>query len=74
MVSELCPARSGEGETIRCALCGASFRQGVLACGGCPFARGCELVCCPHCGYSFPRSSTVLRWLGRALGRAKVST
>jgi uncharacterized C2H2 Zn-finger protein len=68
-----CPARSGEGETaFRCALCGATFRQGAAACGVCPFAStACELVSCPHCGYSFPRSSSLLRWLERAIGRRK---
>lgn len=40
------------GEAITCPMCGFRFdpRQ-QAACGACPLQKGCQLVCCPACGY-----------------------
>ena len=74
MSGPACPALVEGETTYRCALCGATFRRGTLACGVCPLAStACALVSCPHCGYAFPPSSSLLRWLERALGCAKAT-
>lgn len=57
-----------EATVFTCALCGARFTHGGLACGACPLAWGCDLVRCPHCGYQFPRSSRLVDWFRRRLG------
>ena len=38
---------------MRCPLCGYEFdpAREQAECQGCPLAKGCNLVCCPHCGY-----------------------
>ena len=51
-----------------CLLCGARFSHGGRTCGSCPLARACDLVSCPRCGHSFPRTSRLVEAL-RALGR-----
>jgi Fe2+ transport system protein FeoA len=51
-----------------CLLCGARFSHGDRTCGSCPLARACDLVSCPRCGYSFPRTSRLVEAF-RALGR-----
>ena len=38
--------------TIRCAMCGHHFDPlENSACQSCPLKGGCQLVCCPACGY-----------------------
>jgi hypothetical protein len=38
--------------TVTCPLCGLTFDPaGHIACASCPLQRGCQLVCCPNCGY-----------------------
>lgn len=40
---------------IRCPLCQREIDPNDRACrSGCPVSKGCTLVCCPGCGYSFP--------------------
>ena len=40
---------------IRCPQCQREIDPAVRACcSGCTMAKGCALVCCPGCGYSFP--------------------
>jgi len=40
----------------RCPLCGVEFDAGGQGCRpSCPLAKGCSVVCCPSCGYSFPQ-------------------
>lgn len=40
----------------RCPLCGTTFDAGGQGCRpSCPMAKGCAVVCCPACGYSFPQ-------------------
>jgi Fe2+ transport system protein FeoA len=37
---------------ITCTMCGQHFDpQAHLSCTACPLNGGCNLVCCPHCGY-----------------------
>ena len=35
----------------------------------CPLNIGCESVSCPQCGHSFPRTSRIVGWVRRLLGR-----
>jgi Fe2+ transport system protein FeoA len=38
--------------TVQCPLCGTNFDPaGNRACGSCPLNRGCQVVCCPSCGF-----------------------
>jgi hypothetical protein len=50
-----------------CALCGARYAEGRLACAACPLRRGCALECCPHCGYTEPPESGIAGWIRRLL-------
>lgn len=39
-------------KTITCAMCGHEFDPaGHQRCSSCPIQKGCQLVCCPECGY-----------------------
>jgi hypothetical protein len=57
------------GEGTVCPLCGKRFIRGERACAPCPLSGGCDIVCCPHCGYTFPRSSRIVSWIGRLARR-----
>ena len=62
------PAVVARQET--CPLCGATFDAAGQGCRpSCPMARGCSVVCCPACGYSFPQVSGVAGGLRRLLDR-----
>ncbi len=64
------PAVVARQET--CPLCGASFDAEGQGCRpSCPMARGCSVVCCPACGYSFPQESGVAGGLRKLLDRLK---
>jgi hypothetical protein len=40
---------------IRCPLCQYEIDTEERGCRtGCPLGKGCSLVCCPRCHYSFP--------------------
>ena len=42
----------------RCPLCGTAFDAEGQGCRpSCPMARGCKVVCCPSCSYSFPQET-----------------
>ena len=60
-------------ETIICPLCGFQYERqdGVSSCDSCPLSRGCEQVCCPHCGYRVFTSSRILTTLRRWFGLAR---
>lgn len=46
---------TGGAGTIRCPLCQHTFDPSAQGCRtGCPMGKGCSLVCCPRCRYSFP--------------------
>lgn len=38
---------------MKCSLCGFEFdeKDTKACCSGCLFARGCELLKCPNCGF-----------------------
>ena len=56
----------------RCPLCGSSFDAEGQGCRpSCPLAKGCKVICCPSCGYSFPQESGVAGGLRRLLDRLK---
>jgi hypothetical protein len=57
--------------TERCPLCGLAFDAASQGCRpSCPLAKGCSVVCCPGCGYSFPQESAGLAGkIKRALDR-----
>ncbi len=55
-----------------CPLCGLRFDAEGQGCRpSCPMAKGCSVVCCPACGYSFPQESGVAGGLRRLLDRIK---
>jgi hypothetical protein len=55
-----------------CPLCGAAFDAEGQGCRpSCPMAKGCAVVCCPACGYSFPQERGLAGGLRRLLDRMK---
>jgi C4-type Zn-finger protein len=41
-----------ESGFVVCPLCGRQFDpKANQACSKCPFKKGCQVVCCPNCGY-----------------------
>jgi len=55
---------------ITCSMCGYRFDpQAHLACQSCPVNQGCQVVCCPSCGYQWvdPESSAIVRFARRWL-------
>ena len=60
--------------SCRCPLCGAGVAGGGSGCASCPLAWSCDLLCCPRCGYQFPRGSRLLAWAQRLLRRRPVTT
>ncbi len=62
------PAVVARQET--CPLCGITFDAEGQGCRpSCPMAKGCRVVCCPACGYSFPQESGVAGGLRKLLDR-----
>ncbi|HEX2981716.1 MAG TPA: hypothetical protein VHO48_15755 [Anaerolineaceae bacterium] len=58
-------------ETMTCTMCGATFDPAEnAACSTCPLHRGCQVVCCPNCGYTNinPDESRLVQWLHRLQG------
>jgi hypothetical protein len=58
---------------VTCPLCAAEFDADGKGCRpSCPLSRGCSVVCCPSCGYSFPQETTGLAGgLRRLIDRLK---
>jgi hypothetical protein len=55
-----------------CPLCGAAFDAEGQGCRpSCPMARGCKIVCCPACGYSYPQESGLAASLRTLIERIK---
>lgn len=57
--------------TCTCAFCNRAFEEdrGQPTCQGCPLARGCHFLRCPHCGYENPATPAWLRRVQGALRR-----
>jgi hypothetical protein len=55
-----------------CPLCGDRFDAAGQGCRpSCPMSRGCRVVCCPSCGYSFPQEAGLAGGLRRLIDRLK---
>ncbi len=57
-------------ETMTCSMCGHIFDPALhVACRSCPLQSGCQLVCCPACGFEMvnPDRSLAARWIKRWL-------
>jgi hypothetical protein len=64
------PRSTSRGE--RCPLCGADFDAEGQGCRpSCPMSKGCSVVCCPSCGYSFPQETGLAGGLRRLIDRLK---
>jgi hypothetical protein len=50
---------------LECPLCSVQFSCGEEVCKTCPMNAGCDIVRCPGCGYSFPRTSKIVEWVRR---------
>ena len=56
----------------RCPLCGLEFSAEGQGCRpSCPMAKGCKVICCPACGYSFPQETGVAGKLRQLFDRMK---
>jgi hypothetical protein len=56
----------------RCPLCGTEFDAEGQGCRpSCPMSRGCSVVCCPSCSYSFPQEVGLAGRLKRFLERRR---
>ncbi len=54
----------------RCPLCGLEFDAEGQGCRpSCPMSKGCKVLCCPECGYSFPQETGVAGGLRRLFDR-----
>jgi len=58
-------------ELLACPLCGGRFQPSDQTCGACPFARGCRVACCPHCGYQFPTASRLVDWIAERIEKIR---
>ena len=53
-----------------CPLCGNDFDAEGQGCRpSCPMSKGCSVVCCPSCGYSFPQVRGLAGGLRRLIDR-----
>jgi len=58
----------------RCPLCGIQFDAEGQGCRpSCPLSKGCKVLCCPGCGYSFPQETGLAGRLRRLLDRGRAS-
>lgn len=64
-------------EMATCPICGHSFDPNLhLACQACPLRKGCQLICCPACGFEMVdiQKSTLARWASRWLSPRRAGT
>jgi len=57
---------------ITCAMCGYTFDPAQhRGCAACPLQSGCQLACCPNCGYEVvdPSQSVLARTFAKFLGK-----
>lgn len=53
-----------------CPLCGTAFGAEGQGCRpSCLMSRGCKVLCCPSCGYSFPQETGLAGGLRRLIDR-----
>lgn len=60
---------------IICAMCGFRFDPAThLSCTACPLHSGCQLACCPNCGYDDvdPNQSVLARFVGRLFRKSSL--
>lgn len=60
-----------------CPLCGFEFDERSPGCQThCPMGEGCQMVCCPHCGYQGidANRSIIVGWAQRLWRRARGET
>jgi len=52
---------------MTCPMCGHQFepQQAQQACEACPLSSGCQIICCPNCGYRMPAEPPTLDTLRR---------
>lgn len=56
----------------KCPLCGGEVSADRSRCaGGCPMAKNCRILCCPHCGYGFVEDSIVAAGIGQLVRRLR---
>jgi len=66
------PVNAVVARAERCPLCGTSFDASGQGCRpSCPMAKGCSVLCCPSCGYSFPQETGLAGGLRRLIDRWK---
>ena len=65
---------------VTCSTCGHRFDPAAhQSCQGCPLQKGCQLVCCPACGFEnvniqrSPLARLVARWLSSKESRATLA-
>lgn len=63
------PAHESAGTPVCCPLCGLTFTTGGTVCAGCPLHAACDLVRCPRCAYTFPRTSRIVELFRRLFRR-----
>ncbi|MBI4764952.1 MAG: hypothetical protein HY787_10145 [Deltaproteobacteria bacterium] len=57
-----------------CSLCGQTFVMDRRTCpSACPLSRHCNLVCCPNCGFSFPKGSRTVEFIKRLIQKIHIS-
>ncbi|HFB67715.1 MAG TPA: hypothetical protein ENJ66_02025 [Calditrichae bacterium] len=57
---------------MKCPLCGYEFDHGNNSrCTTCPLNHGCQIVCCPNCGYEMPPESRTVVFLKRVFSRKR---
>ena len=62
------PAIVARQET--CPLCQTPFDAEGQGCRpSCPMSKGCKVLCCPSCGYSFPQETGLAGGLRRLIDR-----
>ena len=55
---------------MNCPLCGAEYTYAEMAChSGCPFNKGCNILCCPHCGYEYIEESYIVNLFRKIFGK-----
>jgi len=54
----------------KCPLCGKEFVESEMKCtSGCLLSKNCNLLCCPHCGYTYKEQSVIVDFLKTFLRR-----